>query len=140
MQPARAITVHDFIKAITYSYIAAMEAARKITVGDAENYKWGSNCDGWHLLKTESLSVIREKMPPGTSEQAHMHKKAQQLFYILSGKAVFEIAGEQTSVRADESFYVPPNTIHRIFNEGKEELHFIVISEPRSHGDRIDCG
>ena len=115
-----------------------METAKKITLANSENYKWGSNCDGWHLLKNEGLSVIREKMPPGTTEQAHLHTKAQQLFYILSGVAVFDISGELTIVMANESFHIPPNTLHRIFNNGKDDLHFIVISQPRSHGDRVE--
>jgi hypothetical protein len=34
---------------------------------NAENYKWGNNCDGWHLLKSDSLSVIQERMPAGTT-------------------------------------------------------------------------
>ncbi|MEO6721087.1 MAG: cupin domain-containing protein [Ferruginibacter sp.] len=115
-----------------------METTKKITIDNAEHYKWGKGCDGWHLVKTEGLSVIREKMPPGTSEQSHLHKKAQQLFYILSGEAVFDIGGEQIHVQANESLHVPPNIIHRIYNNGKDDLHFIVISEPRSLGDRID--
>jgi len=33
---------------------------------NAEHYLWGDNCDGWHLLKTDSLSIIQENMPPDT--------------------------------------------------------------------------
>lgn len=47
---------------------------------NAEHYIWGDHCDGWHLLKTERLSVIQERMPPGTAEQRHYHERAQQLF------------------------------------------------------------
>jgi hypothetical protein len=47
---------------------------------NSEHYIWGENCDGWHLLKSDSLSVIQEKMPPGTKESLHFHSKAQQFF------------------------------------------------------------
>ena len=30
-------------------------------INNTEHYNWGEACDGWHLLKTDSLSVIQEK-------------------------------------------------------------------------------
>ncbi|MFL5763108.1 MAG: GNAT family N-acetyltransferase [Bacteroidia bacterium] len=102
-----------------------------------EHYKWGDNCDGWHLLKSESLSVIKELMPPGTAEQLHCHRKAQQLFYILSGTATFELNGETTSIQKDQSFRIPPRSLHRILNNRQEDLSFILVSEPPGQADRI---
>ena len=64
------------------------------SIQNAEHYKWGQNCDGWHLLKSNDLSVIQENMPPQTAEVLHYHEKTQQVFYILSGIASFEIDGE----------------------------------------------
>ncbi len=112
----------------------------KITIDNAENYKWGDNCDGWHFLKNDALSVIRENMNPGTAEQMHLHQLAQQLFYILSGVASFEIAGEALELKEGESVHIPAGTIHRIANKSNEVLHFLVISQPKSHGDRINFG
>ncbi len=66
----------------------------------SEHYTWGQNCDGWHLLKTNSLSVIQERMPPNTSEALHYHQKAQQFFYILLGQATFEMEGEIFEVKS----------------------------------------
>lgn len=105
---------------------------------NAEHYIWGNNCDGWHLLRSDSLSVIQERMPPGTGEQLHLHHHAQQVFYILSGTATFEIVGEIFAVEANQSIHIPPETRHRILNNGVEDLHFLVISEPKAHGDRVN--
>lgn len=105
---------------------------------NAEHYNWGNNCSGWHLLKLESLSVIEELMPPGTSEQLHYHQKAQQVFYILSGKADFELNGEVIILHVNESIHVPKGISHRITNAGNEDLRFLVISQPKSRGDRIE--
>ena len=104
----------------------------------APHYKWGNNCDGWHLVNTESLSVIQEMMPPDTAEKMHYHKLSQQVFYILKGLATFEIDGQLHEVKAGESLHILPLSKHCIRNESSEELHFLVVSEPRSHGDRID--
>ncbi len=104
---------------------------------NAEHYTWGNQCDGWHLLRSDSLSVIQERMPPGTVEQMHYHERAQQLFYILSGTATFEVEGEVTTVAGNQSIHISPKTKHRILNNGDTDLHFLVISEPKSHGDRV---
>ncbi|MDB5140749.1 MAG: cupin [Mucilaginibacter sp.] len=105
---------------------------------NAEHYNWGENCDGWHLLRTDSLSVIQERMPPATSEQLHYHEHAQQVFYILLGIATFEIEGKTKTVQPGQSIHVPKKTKHRIINKGNIDLHFLVISEPKSHGDRVN--
>jgi mannose-6-phosphate isomerase-like protein (cupin superfamily) len=112
--------------------------SKKVSVQNAEHYYWGDKCDGWHLLKSDALSVIQERMPPDTSEQLHFHSKAQQLFYILSGEATFEIEDKVILVAANESLHIPQQTQHKISNQGKSDLHFIVISEPKSHGDRVN--
>lgn len=109
-----------------------------ISKNNAEHYKWGNNCDGWHLLKSETLNVIEEKMPPNTSELLHCHRKAQQVFYILSGTAVVEKNGDLIQLKPNESIHISPQTLHRIFNHGTEDLSFLLISEPRAQNDRID--
>jgi mannose-6-phosphate isomerase-like protein (cupin superfamily) len=108
------------------------------SIHNAEHYTWGSNCDGWHLLKSHTLSVIQERMPQNTKEQLHYHQFAQQVFYILSGTATFEINGKEQMVSANESIHIPKRTIHRIFNRHEPDLTFLVISEPETHEDRIE--
>jgi hypothetical protein len=44
---------------------------------NAPHYVWGDNCGGWHLLQESNLSVIEERMPPGSSEVRHFHTNAQ---------------------------------------------------------------
>ena len=103
----------------------------------AEHYVWGENCDGWHLVKCADLSVIHERMPPGTFEVRHYHTKARQFFFILSGVAMLEIGGKREVLQKHEGAEVPPTIPHRIFNESDEEIEFIVVSHPPSHGDRV---
>jgi quercetin dioxygenase-like cupin family protein len=107
-------------------------------VNNAEHYNWGENCHGWHLLKSDTLSVIQERMPPGSREQEHYHKHAQQLFYILAGAASFEVDGVVITVNAGQSIHIKPGTKHCVMNSSDLDLHFLVVSEPRSHGDRVN--
>jgi mannose-6-phosphate isomerase-like protein (cupin superfamily) len=108
------------------------------SINNAAHYNWGENCDGWHLLQSNTLSVIQEKMPPGTSEQLHFHENAQQLFYILNGTATFTIEGKIIIVNSNESIHIEKRTKHKIANNHNTDLHFLVISEPKSHGDRVN--
>lgn len=110
----------------------------KKSIHNAPHYKWGINCDGWHLLHSETLSVIQEKMPVGAAEGLHYHSESQQLFYILHGVATFEINGTTHTVNAGESIHIPPQAVHLIRNEGDTDLSFLVVSQPKSHGDRVN--
>lgn len=105
---------------------------------NAVHYIWGDVCDGWHLLNDDRLSVILENVPPGKSEKMHYHNESCQFFYILSGKAAIEIEGQIFDLNANEGIEVEPKQVHQFRNESSEDVTFIVISSPKSHGDRVD--
>jgi mannose-6-phosphate isomerase-like protein (cupin superfamily) len=100
------------------------------------HYTWGAGCDGWHLVNRPELSVIRERMPSGTSEVRHFHSAARQVFYVLSGTAILEVDGVECTLSAGESLEVAPGARHQIFNRSEAPLEFLVVSQPHSHGDR----
>lgn len=102
----------------------------------AEHYTWGGHCDGWHLLKNPELSVIQERMPPGTAEVRHFHHRAQQFFYILSGETLMEVDGRLLTLAAGQGIWIPAGTPHQMKNDSGADVHFLVISQPPSHGDR----
>ena len=106
---------------------------------NSEHYIWGDNCSGWHLVKSQSLSVIEELMPPYTQESKHYLEKSQQFFQILRGTATFEIENDIIEVESGTGVHIPPKTKHRIRNDQLENLEFIVISEPTTRGDRIEA-
>ncbi|WP_141432925.1 cupin domain-containing protein [Bacillus sp. 03113] len=109
----------------------------KISKHNAEHYIWGEICDGWHLVKNKDLSVIHERMPAHTSEVRHFHQKARQFFFVLSGNATLEMDGERITLNSNEGLEVPPLIPHQMLNESNEDIEFLVISQPISHGDRI---
>ena len=49
-----------------------------ISAANAEHYRWGEVCEGWHLVRAAGLSVIEERMPPGSKEQRHWHERSRQ--------------------------------------------------------------
>jgi mannose-6-phosphate isomerase-like protein (cupin superfamily) len=109
----------------------------KISKYNAEHYLWGENCDGWHLVKSQEVSVIHERMLAGTSEVRHYHNHSRQFFFVLSGVATIEINGEEFILHPHEGVEVPPLTPHQMCNKSKTEIEFLVISQPTSKGDRV---
>jgi len=108
-----------------------------ISRATAEHYVWGEGCDGWHLVQTPALSVIQERMPPGTTEVRHFHSRARQFFYVLGGRALFELEGQRHALGPGEGLEVPPGAPHQIRNAAQADLEFLVVSQPPSHGDRV---
>jgi mannose-6-phosphate isomerase-like protein (cupin superfamily) len=105
---------------------------------NAQHYRWGVDCDGWHLVQDKNLSVIEEFMPPGAAEVCHHHEHAQQFFYILHGEVLMDVNGEKMLVAAGSGIRILPGVRHQIRNPSSEAVRFLVISQPPSHGDRID--
>jgi mannose-6-phosphate isomerase-like protein (cupin superfamily) len=102
----------------------------------AEHYRWGYECDAWHLVKDPAFTVIEELIPPGAAEVRHYHKKAQQFFYILSGEAMMDVDGEPTLLQAGTGLRIMPGARHQIRNPSSSPLRLLVISQPPSHGDK----
>ena len=109
-----------------------------VSTQNAEHYPWGDGCDGWHLVRQNDLSIIQERVPPGKSERLHYHTKSRQFFYVLEGTAAMEIDGKHVVVKAHEGIEVPPTVPHRLHNDSGVDLIFLVVSAPKSHGDRVD--
>ena len=104
----------------------------------AQQYGWGDGCEGWQLVRAQSLSIIEERMPPGTREQRHWHARARQFFYVLSGTLTLEVEGVTHSLSPRMGIELPQGTAHQAINETGSDVEFLVISEPPSHGDRHD--
>ena len=112
--------------------------SRAIGRHNAESYTWGDQCEGWYLLNTVKLAVIEEQMPSGAAEILHYHKHAQQFFFMLFGEAVIEVDDEEIRLTAGEGLHIGSGRRHRIRNSSPHLIRFLVISEPPSHGDRVD--
>jgi mannose-6-phosphate isomerase-like protein (cupin superfamily) len=112
-----------------------------ISIKSAEHYKWGgpqgTDCDGWHLVKTPDLSIIEELMPAGTREARHSHVQARQFFFVLEGELTLEVEDHHFVLRAGEGIEVSPGQPHQALNRSSNPVRMIVTSQPPSHGDRI---
>jgi len=108
-----------------------------ISTATADHYIWGEICDGWHLVRTENLSVIEERMPPGTLEQRHSHQHARQFFYVLEGELTMQFDDQAVVLTARQGIEIAPGLPHQAKNRSIVDTRFLVISQPPSHGDRL---
>ena len=116
-----------------------MSAVGVIDRSSAEHYVWGDVCDGWHLVKSQEMSVIAERVPPGARETRHFHPTARQFFYILSGRATIDIDGERIELESGQGIEIAPGTTHQFINDSPDDVHFLVVSHPTTRGDRVEA-
>lgn len=108
-----------------------------ISIATAERYAWGDGCDGWHLVRSAGLSVIQERMPPGTAEVRHRHARSRQFFYVLAGELTIELPGAVHRLLPGSGLEIAPGVVHQVRNDSAgEAAGFLVVSQPASHGDR----
>jgi mannose-6-phosphate isomerase-like protein (cupin superfamily) len=110
----------------------------KSSKANAQHYNWGDNCDGWRLVDSPKISIIHERMPPGTSEKTHYHKKADQFFFIVEGNASIEAGENIYNLGKYEGIEIPAGSRHRFFNSSDQPVEFIVTSIPPALNDRYE--
>ncbi len=103
----------------------------------ASHYSWGDGCDGWRLAETETLSVIEERMPPGTSELRHFHRSATQFFYVLRGTLSIEVEGSEHELSEGRGLSIPAGQAHQVRNRSAAAAEFLVVSNPPAQTDRV---
>src|SRR5215467_9898911 len=101
---------------------------------NAEHYRWGYECDAWHLVKDPAFTVIEELIPPGAAEVHHYHKKAQQFFYILSGEAMVDVEGEPARLQAGTGLRIMGCVRPQRGAPSSCPRRVLLIRRPPSHG------
>src|SRR5215510_4115266 len=60
----------------------------------------------------------------------HKHKVQEQIYHVLDGEGLMEIAGGNHVVRKHDVIFLPPGVEHAISNTGLVDLVFLVITSP----------
>jgi mannose-6-phosphate isomerase-like protein (cupin superfamily) len=70
--------------------------------------------------------------------QRMMVKDISTAEHYRCGAAVIEIGGRRHEVRERQGIEVAPGVPHQLRNESDADVLFLVVSAPKSHGDRVD--
>ena len=60
----------------------------------------------------------------------HSHRQQEQVYHVLEGEGLMEIAGKTHVVRRHDVIFLPPGVEHAISNTGVSDLIFIVATSP----------
>jgi mannose-6-phosphate isomerase-like protein (cupin superfamily) len=71
----------------------------------------------------------------------HKHQVQEQIYHVLEGEGLMEIAGKKHVVRKHDFIFLPPGVEHAISNSGLVDLVFLVITSPVADGEnRLEGG
>jgi mannose-6-phosphate isomerase-like protein (cupin superfamily) len=77
-----------------------------------------------------SYSIIQNK------SRAHMHKKMEEIYFIVKGKADLKIGNKIFPIKAGDVFAIPKNKYHNIQNV-KEIIELVVVTSPKFNSKDI---
>ncbi|HEY3272147.1 MAG TPA: cupin domain-containing protein [Methanocella sp.] len=111
------------------------------------------NRDNVEAYVTKDRSTIRELFHPGTSPvegfsvaeaevaagletDTHVHKKSQEIYYILEGAGTMRLGGQSFKVKTGDAILILPGTPHNIKADDGECIRILCICSPAySHDD-----
>src|SRR5450432_1135181 len=67
----------------------------------------------------------------------HKHQVQEQIYHVLEGEGLMEIAGKNHVVRKHDFIFLPPGVEHAISNSGLVDLVFLVITSPVTDDGKI---
>lgn len=79
-------------------------------------------------------SLAEATVPAGGATDRHYHKFSEEFYFLLEGKALMEIDGEESEVVPGDAILIPAGAWHQI--TGIEETRFLCCcAPPYDHDD-----
>ena len=76
---------------------------------------------------TQGVEMFRDTMPSGASTGVHVHRQADEFFYVISGKGLALIDGTELPVEADDIVFAPRGHDHRVKSVGPMPLELVFL-------------
>ena len=81
-------------------------------------------------------SLAEAMIAPGTATSVHLHKRGEEIYHVTTGKGQMILGDETFEVAMGDTVCIPPGTLHRLENTGKEPLKVLCCcAPPYSHDD-----
>ena len=118
-----------------------MEIARH---GELEPYVTadGSIIREWagpgRVASARHQSLAEATVPPGRATIAHYHVRAEELYLFTAGRGRMRLGEEERAVAAGDCVAIPPGTVHKLWNDGDEDLVLVcACAPPYAHEDTV---
>jgi mannose-6-phosphate isomerase-like protein (cupin superfamily) len=118
-----------------------MEHSRRDQL-DAYVTRDGSTIREWagpgYAAQATNLSLAEATVPPGSTTIEHLHRRSEELYLVTAGSGLLRVGGEERAVTAGDCVAIPPETPHRLRNDGEVDLVVVcACSPPYSHEDTV---
>jgi quercetin dioxygenase-like cupin family protein len=90
------------------------EKMQKVPLFDSTNYFYDLYC-----------------LRPGQDQRVHTHAQSDKIYFVLRGRGVFHIAGEERELASGETVIARPGQDHGVKNVSAEDLVLLVFMTPR---------
>lgn len=87
------------------------------------------------IQDTDSYKLKRLVIKPGARISLQRHQQREEHWIILSGTGIVTLNNDQIAVQAGSMVHVKLRDIHRIENNGKEDLVFIEVQRGTYFGE-----
>lgn len=94
-------------------------------VGGEGVCRWKMLMNGMHL-EGEWNCVEFVVIEPGASVGEHVHMRTEEIYYIISGRAIVMMDGRRIEARPGDLITTPIGSSHSIANHGEADMEFFV--------------
>jgi quercetin dioxygenase-like cupin family protein len=70
-------------------------------------------------------------LKPGQDQRVHSHPESDKIYFVLRGRGVFHIAGEEKELGTGETVIAKPGQDHGVKNASADDLVLLVFMTPR---------
>ena len=76
----------------------------------------------------DGVAIIEHHVPHGDGPPLHVHETEDEIFYILEGEVLFEVAGVPRTLRAGDAMNAPRGVPHRFRVVSKDGARFLTVT------------
>ena len=66
-------------------------------------------------------------LKPGEDVGTHVTSNREEIILVLEGEATIISNNEEYIITKDQTFYVPPETEHNVFNKSDRDLKYVYV-------------
>ncbi|MBM3498173.1 MAG: cupin domain-containing protein [Armatimonadetes bacterium] len=77
-----------------------------------------------------NLSVAEAVVEPGQSTRRHLHRRSDEVYYILEGKGTVTLGAKGYEVEPGSCLLLPAGSVHSVRCDGPEALRILCLCAP----------
>ncbi|MEK6645195.1 MAG: cupin domain-containing protein [Candidatus Firestonebacteria bacterium] len=87
------------------------------------------------IVKPENMGTKRmcfgiADFPAQAHAPAHVHKKEEEIIYILTGSGKMFFDGKSEPIKPGTCIFIPPKVVHSINNTSKQVMKLVYVFSP----------